>query len=153
MRRILFVALALLLLPSPLFGASPIDITSDSMVVERGQGLVTFKGNVVARKDDLLIKAEELRVFYGKERDIERIVALGKVRIEKGDTTAWSEKAEFFNKEDKLVLTGDPKVVEGKNSVEGERITLFLKEGRSIVEGGEKRRVRAIFVPREGGKE
>lgn len=152
MKRIWLLTLISLLFPSHLLGASPINVTSDSMVVEREQGVVTFKGNVVAKKEDLLIRSEVLKVFYGKERDIERIEAIGNVRIERGDITTWSEKAEFFNKEDKLVLTGTPKVVEGQNSVEGERITLFLKEGRSIVEGGEKRRVRAVFVPKEGNR-
>lgn len=152
MNRVLIVFSFLLLLPANLLAASPINITSDTMVVERNKGIVTFKGNVVARRDDLVIKADELRVFYGENREIERIEALGKVRIDRGETTAFGEKAEFFNREERLVLTGNPRVVEGSNSVEGERITLYMREGRSVVEGGKKRRVKAVFVPREEGE-
>lgn len=146
--------LVLLLFPAPLLGASPIHITSDSMVVERDKGIVTFRGNVVAKRDDLIINAEELKVFYNDKREIERIEAIGKVRIDREGSTAFGEKAEFFNREEKLILTGSPRVVEGLNSVEGDRITLYLKEGRSIVEGGKDRRVKAVFVPqeKEGGK-
>ncbi len=152
MVRVIRSIFLLLLIPGSLFAASPIDVTSDTMVVDRERGVVTFKGGVIATRDDLVIKAEELQVFYGEEREIERIEASGGVTIEKGGITASGEKAEFYTGEERLVLTGDPKVIEGPNRVEGERITLYLKDGRSIVEGGERRRVRAVFVPPEEGR-
>jgi lipopolysaccharide export system protein LptA len=34
------------------------------------------------------------------------------------------------------------------NVVTGERITIFLAEDRSVVEGGQQERVKAVFYPR-----
>jgi lipopolysaccharide export system protein LptA len=50
----------------------------------------------------------------------------------------------------KIVLTGGPVVRHENDLVEGDRITLFLKENRSIVESSGSGRVRALIFP--GGK-
>jgi lipopolysaccharide export system protein LptA len=46
-----------------------------------------------------------------------------------------------------VVLTGDPAVKKGDDSVRGCRITIFLKENRSIVEACPDKKVRAIIHP------
>jgi lipopolysaccharide export system protein LptA len=38
------------------------------------------------------------------------------------------------------------------NVVTGERITIYLAEDRSVVEGGKEERVKAVFYPKNGGE-
>ena len=50
-------------------------------------------------------------------------------------------------------MTGSPKVTEGDDFVEGQEITLYLDEKRSVVSGGAGGRVKAIFTPRSETKQ
>ena len=59
-----------------------------------------------------------------------------------------AEKAVYYQNDEKVVLTGKPVVKRGNDFVEGSKITLFLKEKRSIVEGAEDKKARAVLIPR-----
>jgi lipopolysaccharide export system protein LptA len=54
-----------------------------------------------------------------------------------------AEKAIFYQNDEKVVLTGNPKVKQENYFVEGSRIILFLKEKRHVVEGS----VKAVIFP------
>ena len=57
---------------------------------------------------------------------------------------ATAEEAVYFQKDATIVLTGTPQVKQGDDFVEGSKITLFLNEDRSIVEGSDGKQVRAV---------
>ena len=81
---------------------------------------------------------------------IDRIVATGAVKIIRAEGgVATGEKAVFYQKDEKLVLTGKPVVKQGEDFVEGDVITLFLKENRSIVESAGDKKVRAVIFPKQ----
>ena len=67
-------------------------------------------------------------------RSVSLIEAMGNVIMEQGGKTSKSKKAVYSQHDDKLVLTGDPEVWEEGYHVTGVRMTMFLKEDRSIVE-------------------
>lgn len=67
---------------------------------------------------------------------IKEIIAEGHVDITTGDRRATSKKAVFNEAQRTLVLTGDAHVQELGNWVSGERVTVYLDEKRSVVEGG-----------------
>jgi len=67
---------------------------------------------------------------------IKEIVAEGHVDITAGDRRATSKKAVFDEAQRTVVLTGDAHVQELGNWVSGERVTVYLDEKRSVVEGG-----------------
>jgi len=74
-------------------------------------------------------------------RSINRIEATGHVKIEKENGNATCDKAVYFNDEEKIVLTGDPVAWEKGTRVSGKRITMYLAEDRSVVEGGSHVRI------------
>ena len=130
-----------------------INITSDRMEAEKLKRLIVFKGNVVAKQKDMTINSDELQVHYDESgKDIEEVIAIGNVRIVQGDKTATAQRAVYYKIEEKVVLTGNARLNEASNFVEGESITVYVKTGRSIVEGSEKGRVKAhILSNSEGG--
>jgi lipopolysaccharide export system protein LptA len=67
-------------------------------------------------------------------RAVSLIEAMGNVIMEQGGKTAKSKKAVYSQHDEKLVLTGDPQVWEEGYHVTGVKMTMFLKEDRSIVE-------------------
>lgn len=131
----------------------PIEITADRLEGDDQAGRATFSGAVVARQADVTIYAGKLTVFYpAGQREIDRVEAYGAVRIVQGEKVATGEKAVFFNKEGRVVLSGNPKVHQGQDFVQGEEITVYLNEERSVVTGGSNGRVNATFHPQGGGK-
>ena len=130
-----------------------INITSDRMEADKSKRLIVFKGSVVAKQKDMTINSDELHMHYDESgKDVEKVVAIGHVRVEQGDKTATAQRAEYYKVEEKVVLTGNARLNEASNFVEGERIIVYVKDGRSVVEGSKKGRVKAhILSNGEGG--
>ncbi|NLI81742.1 MAG: lipopolysaccharide transport periplasmic protein LptA [Deltaproteobacteria bacterium] len=141
---------------------SPLHIASDRMEVMQKERMILFEGHVVIEQDDLSIKANRMKVFAapagkekGKDADsqtammekIDRIEVEGNVRISQQDKLATSDKAVYYHQEQKIVLMGRPMVAQGKDKVQGRLITLYIAQGRSVVEGGEEAPVQAILHP------
>jgi len=146
---LLRIILVLFLLFSFVFcsEASEINITSDKMEVFESEGLVVFTGKVFGVKKDLKVWCDKMYVYYvttpeGK-KEINKIVALGKVIIEKGKWKAYAGKAVYFKNQEKLVLEETPKVWHDKNLVEGDIVIIYFNEDRSEILAKDQGRVRA----------
>ncbi len=124
----------------------PITVTSDSMEANTKENLVIFKGNVEALENFTLC-SDELFVRYDAARQISEIKAQGNVRIYDEGRSATSKEALFNNKERTIVLTGNPEVIQCKDKVKGDKITIFLDKKNALVESGKGGRVNAVIVP------
>jgi lipopolysaccharide export system protein LptA len=131
-------------------------IKSNSMEVDNKKRVVTFTGNVDARRGDLIINCEKMFAYYSGtmtedpsqkgDLKIEKIVAKGGVRISRPTGgLATAQEAVYYQQDEKVILTGNPTVKQGEDVVEGSTITLYLKEDRSIVEGSDGKQVRAVI--------
>lgn len=138
--------------------AGAVVIKSNSLEIDNSRKMVIFTGDVDARKDDFIINCQKMFLYYndtpsdrdsGKvEIDIDKIVAAEHVTITRSDGgLATAEEAIYYQDGEKVVLTGNPVVKQGSDFVEGSRITLFLKERRSIVEGSGNKKVKAVLFP------
>jgi len=131
-------------------------INSDALDIDNQRKTVIFSGNVKVKRDNLTIDCKKIHLYYNEAQSgkgtgklnikVDRIVATGKVIITRADGGyAKSENAVYYQDEEKVILTGNPVVRQGNDFVEGEKITLFLKEKRSIVEGSKGKKVRAVL--------
>jgi len=134
---------------SPGENKSPLEITSDRMRSENQNRKIIFSGNVTSLWGDLEIKSDVLEIYIlsseGQKnsannkivgnQELEEIVALGNVRIKKGDRRARGDKAIYFNRQQKIILTGTPKAVawDGENNIEGREMIFFLERDRFVV--------------------
>ncbi len=135
---------------------APIDITSDTVEGDQKQNTVTFKGNVVAKQEDITLYANTLVVVYDPDtKKIKEIVATGNVKVVQLDRRATGQKVTFDQDKNKVVLDGDAVIREGANVIRGERITFYVEEERSVVESGKGGRVSTSITPppREEGEE
>lgn len=135
---------------------APIHIASDRMEANQKDRSISFEGHVVVQQDDLTITGKKLTVYAAQEsqdsvsammNQIDRIEVTGDVKISKQDKVAVADKAVYYHKNQKIVLSGNPRVTQGQDTVRGQFITLYLKEERSIVEGGKETPVQAILHP------
>jgi len=143
-------------------GPGPLVIHSKQLELDDAAGTVIFKGEVSAKKDEFEMTCQRMTVHYEKSdqggaaakggtpgearTQIQKIVASGKVHIQRaqgGEATA--DQAVYYDQEEKIVLTGKPVVKQGEDFVEGDRITILLKENRSIVESSGDSKVKAVI--------
>jgi lipopolysaccharide export system protein LptA len=128
-----------------------VQVTADRMVSDSRSDQVVFTGNVEAQRGDLYVKADRLEVKQDRQtKKMTQMVASGKVFIRRGEQTATSERATFFETEQKAVLTGNPHAWEGNTEVWGEEMVFLLAEGNMIVTGGTQR-VRVQLLPLNEG--
>ncbi len=140
-------------------------ITSKKMTVKNQDSQAIFEGAVVLTRGTLVVYSDRMVVSFGPQdangqedrrmressqkkgpetvgnRSVNRIEATGRVKIERDNGNATCDKAIYYREEDKIVLTGSPVAWEKGTRVSGKRITMFLAEDRSVVEGGSHVRI------------
>jgi lipopolysaccharide export system protein LptA len=131
--------------------AQPVTVDADRMERYGKESLVVFTGNVVARQGGSVQYADRMEVYFDEKGDrILRTVSTGSVRIITRDCrTGTARRAEYFDLEQRLVLSGGARVWQEDNVVTGEVITIFLAQDRSVVQAGKEDRVKAVFHPRD----
>jgi len=121
----------------PVDATQPIDITSDRVEAYAKDNLIIFKGNVMARQKDIVIYADSIEaVMIEGAKGIERVVAGGNVKMQLGHRVANCQRAVFYNLDQKVVLTGEPKLIEGNNVISGDEIVFDIERNRIEVKGG-----------------
>ena len=131
--------------------AQPVTVDSDKMERFGKEGLVVFTGNVIARQNNSVQYADRMEVYLDESGDkILRTVSTGAVRIITRDCrTGTARRAEYYDVEQRVVLIGNARVWQEDNVVSGETITIFLSQDRSVVQGGQQERVKAVFYPKD----
>ena len=129
---------------------APVTVDADALENLQKEGLIIFTGNVVANQANSTQYADRMEVYLDdKGANIVRTVSTGRVRIITKDCrTGTAARVEYYDAEQRVVLIGNARVWRDDNVVTGERITIYLAEDRSIVEGGKQERVKAVFYPK-----
>ncbi len=125
----------------------PVTVDADSLESMQKEGLSVFKGSVVAKQNNSVQYADRMEVYTDSKTDrIERVVSTGNVRIITRDCRMGTAlRAEYYDGDQRFVLIGNARVWRDADVVTGDRITIYLAEDRSLVEGGKQERVKAIF--------
>jgi len=127
---------------------APIDMTSDTVEANQKQNMVVFKGNVVAKQEDITLYANTLVIYYDPDaKEIKTLVATGSVKIIQLNRRATGQKVTFQQADDKVVLEGEAVLREGENVIRGDRVVCFIAEDRCVVEGGKGGRVSTTITP------
>ncbi len=115
----------------------PIVITSARMEADNLGERVTFAGDVILKKEGMTLYSDSVNVIYDSgTKAIREIEALGNVVVRKEGRVAIANRALYYSSEEKIVLTGDARIIENDNQLGGDRITLYIRDDRSIIEGG-----------------
>lgn len=116
-------------------GKSQIIISSETLTADNKNNTAVFEGNVVAKTDDITMYSDKMIVSYdSKDSKIIKIHALGNVKVHNEERALFSKEAIYINNEEKIIFTGNPKVIEGENMITGKQIIFFLKDNRAVVE-------------------
>ncbi|MCK5259993.1 MAG: LPS export ABC transporter periplasmic protein LptC [Candidatus Omnitrophica bacterium] len=90
-----------------------ITITSDGpMIIDQAESVATFEDNVVAVQEGQTLKADRMEIYFDEGMSgIKKMVCLGNVEIEKGENKSFAKKAVYDAAEQKLTLSGRPKLI------------------------------------------
>ena len=77
------------------------------------------------------------------------MIAMENVRIVQLNKVATGEKAVYTRENRTVVLTGNPQAKQDCDIVKGDKITIYLDEDKSLVEGGANNRVKAVVHPKD----
>lgn len=128
----------------------PIYITSDWLEVDQKKNTITYRGRVVTVQSDMTLRSEALTAFYDEGmKQMQQLVAEGKVNATQGARVATGEKAVFDDKAKTVTLTGNPVMRQGNSQVSGTKIVYFIEQDRAVTESDGKQRVQATIFPDE----
>lgn len=157
--------------PSP-FGAldftsrkEPIHIRSHDLEFFYNQKRIIYRGSVVAMQGDSTLKSSTLTVTYEdatttptaqageavnttKGQKIKEIIAEENVEIISTTRQATCNKAVFSDTARTITLTGNATLRDEANEVTGQKVTIYVDEGRTTVEGDPK----MILTPKPENK-
>ncbi|CAI2718472.1 LptA/OstA family protein [Nitrospina watsonii] len=140
-----------------------LEITSDKMRTEDNGRKIVFTGNVRGEWEDVVLTSEILEVYTqpkdntapqtsasGEDpksgQELEKIIAIKNVDVIKGTKKARGDKAIYYDKTQKMVLTGTPHATawENENILEGPEMIFYMNEDRFEVTNG----VKLILFPK-----
>ena len=146
---------------APMFGGfltqsqDPISVDADSLqwLIVDGREVLEYRGDVVAVRGDMTIRAAQLNVYL-PAADAEgggafdRIEASGNVSVVAGNQRATAETAMMDMVAQTVVMTGNVALSDGANQMSGERLTVDLATGGWRLEAGSPNgRVRTVVNP------
>ena len=123
------------------------------MTASSEKNQAVFKGSVKLVQGELIVLSDVMIVFFKEKalvpgsapqsqpngepaKEIHMIEARGHVRIFKGESRATSEHALYYKQEEKVILRGSPVAWQEGTKISGPKMTMYLRENRSVVEGG-----------------
>ena len=152
-------------------------IESDYLKMETTENchVFRFSNNIEVKGGGIHLTCNQLEVFSNKSNDkenksrdsvdsgldnigeIEHIVATGDVVIIQDDKKALADRAEIFRKFDstsgekinKIILTGNPRVINEQGTVNGSRIILIPEEDKVLIESDKEGKQRPTIILNE----
>jgi lipopolysaccharide export system protein LptA len=127
--------------------ATALNVTSERMTFDMNIHTFIFKDKVRIRRCDIIIVCDRLHITTdAKGETVEHIIAMGNVHFQQKERHVTAERAEYFDAEQKLVLTGNPRAWDTykQHELSGAQITIFLQQERMFVKDA-----RMLFQLRE----
>lgn len=126
--------------PSKTKVKGPVTVTSETLTADNQAHTALFEKNVTAKTTDMTMYADWMLVHYTDPGgDITRIESKGNVRVQREDKVMTSQAATYYaDSPERIVFTGSPRAFDGQNVLSGTKITYYVDEDRSFVEGGSK---------------
>ena len=115
-------------------------ISSENAKFDQKLGVISLNENVVLKFDNLIFKSDKMELFFkdttnftGNFSNLIKIIAMGNVYFERDQEVIKSDLVSFFPKENKIKITGNVKVVKGKNiGFKSEILEINLKKDKIL---------------------
>lgn len=119
----------------------PVDIRADRLELDQKSGQARFEGSVEVVQGALTLRCARLQARYADGR-IVGLEAEGDVRLSGEGWTAAANRAAWDRAAGRLVLTGDPRISRGGDTLRGARVLVWPDDERVVIE-----QARGRFTP------
>ena len=115
-------------------------ISSGNAKFDQKLGVISLDENVILKFDNLIFKSDKMELFFKDTSNfienfsnLVKIIAMGNVYFERDQEVIKSDLVSFFPKENKVKITGNVKVVKGKNiGFKSEILEINLKKDKIL---------------------
>lgn len=161
------ILLSLLLISSSLQALpedrdKPVQVTAQRMEWHNERQIGIYRGDVEATQGELRLESQTLTLYRGPEGQLTQAVAetsdgLAYMRdlpnLEEPQVEAWAEHIDYHPAEEKIILTGQAKLLQGEDSFRGHRLTYHLTTQDLVAEQAESEdsRIEVILTPKRNG--
>lgn len=127
---------------------TPTVVTSERLDMDYAKNVAHFAGNVHVKDPSGDLWSDEMEIHYDpKNREIRELVATGKKVVTRtSGKRSVSKKAVYTAADGKIVLTGDPRIIQGRNVYAADTIIIFKDTEKTIFEP----RARLVLYSDEG---
>jgi len=101
-------------------------ITSDHLNFDYERMIATFEGNVSIEDPDVRMTADRMLMFFEGTNQVRSVTATGNVHFWQDDRSATCKRAIYVSRSGEVILTGEAKLTQGRDSVAGDEITVHL---------------------------
>lgn len=178
MRQCLIILISLLALSGAAYaqigqGGGPIDITADSVEVDRPNRVAIYTGRVIATQGDSRLRAQKLTLTFGQRApsgpradgagiddsfgSLDQAIAEDEVFYVTPTERATGDRGIYTSSTDSITLQGTNgrrvQLIRDADVAEGALLTINLATGKSVLQGvaqnGTAGRVRTVINPKE----
>jgi len=110
-----------------------VEIDADKMSLSLNERRATFEGKVVVRKAASQIHCDRLTVNYLQSGQVSQLLASGAVKLSEGKSLAAGDELEYLKDANKIWLRGNPELVDGGQTVQGEEMEFDLSRSLLVV--------------------
>lgn len=125
----------------------PVEATADTLLVDQETSTATFEGNAKVTQGSLHLDADSIRIDYVPEDGgVSRVEATGDVTFTNGTEIAEAQSAIYTVETSEITMTGGVLLLQGQNTISGDRLILNLDAGTATMQGN----VKTVFTPANG---
>jgi len=119
-----------------------LEISSEIMEFKPEENLISFEGKASLKLKNIDLSAQSIDVVLGEEPGkIKEILGHGKVIIAQEQREGQGEEAVYDVDKDKIVLTGNPVLIDkDQGRIRGDKLTFYMGDGRIVVENTDRER-------------
>lgn len=125
----------------------PVEATADTLSVDQETSTAMFEGNATVTQGSLHLEADRIRIDYlPEDGGVSQIEAMGGVTFTNGSEIAEAEGAVYTVGTSEITMTGGVLLLQGQNTISGDRLVLNLDAGTGTMQGN----VKTVFTPASG---
>jgi lipopolysaccharide export system protein LptA len=132
----------------------PVSITADTAHLDKSTGISIFQGNIKLTQGSSVLNAEKLTVWMDKSNQVLKAVATGKqVNYQtlpdpnKPPFTATAQMIQYIPPQNKIILTGNAKAVQGPNTYSAPQITYQIDQETVVSSASKEGRTTIVITP------
>lgn len=124
--------------------SQPVEVTSDNLTVDQNSSTAMFEGNARVTQGALRLSADTIRIEYEADgAGVSKVAAEGDVTYSNGTETARADSALYLVGDAEITLSGGVLLLQGENTISGDRLILDLMAGTGSMQGN----VKTVFTP------